>query len=158
VITPSNPLKDSTGLLPEKERVEMLKLAISGHKGFRICLREFSLPKPSYTHITLDILKQENPGKKFALIIGSDNLEIFDQWKEYEQILSNTEILVYPRSATINEGKLMSNYNNVKLVNAPIIGISSTYIREAINSGFDPKYMLPEKVLRLIRQKYWYKT
>jgi len=154
VISPHNPLKKNTELLPQQHRLAMLEGAIAGNTGFVACTREFALPQPSYTHITLDVLKAENPEKDFVLIIGSDNLEVFDQWKEYAKILSTTSIMVYPRS--IETLHLKNQYKQVQWADAPLIEISSTFIRSALHRGYNVQYMLPEKVYRLIQNNGWY--
>ncbi|MEE4175967.1 MAG: nicotinate (nicotinamide) nucleotide adenylyltransferase [Bacteroides sp.] len=151
VITPHNPLKDQSDLLTDEVRLELLHLALEGQQGFRICEREMSLPRPSYTYKTLEILRKEFPERDFVLVIGSDNLKVFDQWKNNEKILSETDIYVYPRKNTM--GSDYEKHERVKTIEAPLIEISSTFIREAFRSGKDPRYMLPEKVYRRIKEK-----
>lgn len=151
VISPQNPLKDNADLLSEEIRLELLKLAIDNQPGFSICERELSMDRPSYTYKTLEVLKNENPGRNFVLIIGSDNLEVFDQWKKYKKILAGTDIYVYPRQGT--PGSAFIEYPRVKAVDAPMIEISSTFIREAFRKGKDMRFMLPEKVYRRIKEQ-----
>lgn len=155
VISPLNPLKNSIGLLPEADRLAMLLLAIEEEPRFIACTRELQMPIPSYTHATLDVLRHENPDYDFVLIIGSDNLEVFDQWKEYEKILATTEILVYPRSGTIST--VHTNQGIVRITDAPLMEISSTMIREALKAGKETHSLLPCKVNRLIKEKNWYR-
>lgn len=151
VISPQNPLKDNSELLPEEIRLELLKTAIDNLPGFTLCERELSMDRPSYTYKTLEVLKNENPDRDFVLIIGSDNLEVFDQWKEYKKILAGTDIYVYPRKG--KPGSAFFEYPRVKAVDAPMIEISSTFIREAFGKGKDPRFMLPEKVYRKIKEQ-----
>jgi nicotinate-nucleotide adenylyltransferase len=151
VISPQNPLKDNSDLLSEGIRLELLKLAIDTQPGFILCERELSMDRPSYTYKTLEVLKNENPERDFVLIIGSDNLEVFDQWKEYKKILAGTDIYVYPRKGM--QGSAFIEYPRVKAVDAPMIEISSTFIREAFHAGRDPRFMLPEKVFRKIKEQ-----
>lgn len=155
VISPLNPLKNNIGLLPEADRIAMLLLAIEEEPRFKVCTREIQMPIPSYTHATLDVLRHENPEYDFVLIIGSDNLEVFDQWKEYEKILATTEILVYPRSGIISTEH--TEQGNVRITDAPLMEISSTMIREALKAGNETLSMLPYKVNRLIKEKNWYR-
>ncbi|MBW6496773.1 MAG: nicotinate-nucleotide adenylyltransferase [Bacteroidales bacterium] len=153
VISPHNPLKNSTELLPEKTRLELLKMAVEDQPGFSVCERERSMERPSYTYKTLDVLKNEFPERDFVLIIGSDNLEVFDQWKAYKKILAETDIYVYPRKGS--PGSIFYNEQRVKAVEAPLVEISSTFIREAFRKGLDPRYLLPERVYRQIIAKQY---
>jgi len=155
VISPLNPLKNSIGLLPEADRLAMLLLAIEEEPRFIACTREIQMPIPSYTHATLDVLRHENPEYDFVLIIGSDNLEVFDQWKEHEKILATTEILVYPRPGAITTEHI--GQGNVRITDAPLMEISSSMIREALKAGNETHSLLPCKVNRLIKEKNWYR-
>jgi len=154
LVSPQNPLKDGLGLLDQEERFELLALAIEGQEGFVACKREFSMPKPSYTVNTLQILRAEHPETDFVLIIGNDNLEVFDKWKDYEKILDTTYIYVYPRKET--QTNQFSTHDRVKIVEAPLIEISSTFIRDAIGQGRLPKYLVPDRVLDLIMSRGYY--
>jgi nicotinate-nucleotide adenylyltransferase len=155
LVSPQNPLKDGLGLLDQEERFELLTLAIEGQEGFVACKREFTLPRPSYTVNTLQVLGKENPELDFVLIIGNDNLDVFDQWKDYEIILETTDVYVYPRKET--QDNQFSTYKRVKAVEAPLIEISSTFIRDAIGQGKLPKYLVPDRVLDLIMSRGYYK-
>lgn len=151
VISPHNPLKNQNDLLPESFRLDLLKAAIENQSGFLVCEREFSMERPSYTSKTLDVLKAEHPERDFVLIIGSDNIDVFDQWKDYKKILASTDIYVFPRKGS--SGSMFYGYSRVKAIDAPMIEISSTFIRDAFKSGFDPKFLLPERVYNLIKEK-----
>lgn len=153
VISPHNPLKENSGLLPEQVRLELLKIAVEDQPGFSVCERELSMEKPSYTYKTLDLLRKEFPGRDFVLIIGSDNLDVFDQWKEYKKILAETDIYVYPRKGS--PGSEFYNAPRVSQVKAPLMEISSTFIREAFRQGKHPRYLLPEKVYWQIMAKQY---
>ena len=154
LVSPHNPLKEESELLAEEHRFEMLKLAIEGQEGFIACNREFTLPRPSYTVNTLQILCEEHPETEFVLIIGNDNLEAFDKWKDYEKILNTTDIYVYPRKDTTESQ--FSNHPRVKHINAPLIEVSSSEIRGVIAQGKSPKYLVPDRVLDLILGKGFY--
>lgn len=151
MISPQNPLKDHSELMPEQTRAALLQLAIDDQPGFHLCERELTLARPSYTWKTLEILRKENPDRDFVLIIGNDNLEVFEKWKDHEKILASTDIYVYPRKAMAPNKFL--HYAGIRLHNAPQIEISSAFIREGFRTGCPPRYMLPEKVYRQIQIK-----
>ncbi len=149
VVTPHNPLKSADGLLNDDIRLEMAQLAIEGYEKLRVSDVEFSMPKPSYTIDTLRKLSADNPDIDFTLIIGADNWHIIDQWKDYRQLLSEYQMIVYPRLRfTVNIGDKYKS--NVQLVEAPIIEISSTFIRESIKARKDVRAFLPHSVSKFI--------
>lgn len=148
VISPQNPLKDQTELLPEAVRLELLKTAIEGQAGFILCQRELTLDRPSYTSKTIEVLKAEHIQRNFVLIIGSDNLAIFDQWKDYKKILAGTDIYVYPRKD--QPKSVFYECARVTAIDAPLIEVSSSFIRASFKSGKDPRYLLPEGVYQKI--------
>ena len=116
---------------------------------------EFKLPQPSYTINTLIHLTEKYPKNKFVLIMGADNLTTFHKWKNYEEILSNYEIYVYPRPGY--DGGDIKNNASVKFIEAPIMEISSTFIRQAIKDKKDVRYMLPDAVHQYIQEMHFYK-
>ncbi len=134
----------------------MVELAIGENHRLSTSDIEFRLPKPSYTIDTLTYLGERNPTKEFVLIIGSDNLDSFHKWKNYEEILKNYQIYVYPRLGS-GLGKY-SDYQNIRLVNAPTIEVSSSFIRESIKSGKDIRYFLNSEVYQYIQQNNFYKS
>lgn len=131
LVSPNNPLKNADSLAPEQERLEAVKQAVKDIPNVKVSDFEFSLPRPSYTANTLRELKKAYPDYEFTLVIGEDNLAIFDRWKEYEYILQNFRIFVYPRkSALINHQSAILNAKNLMfLAQAPYFDISSTEIR-----------------------------
>ena len=134
VVSPQNPFKEQDELLDENIRIHLLNLAVAQDKRFKTCDIEFKLSKPSYTYATLDELKKEYPHFQFTLIIGGDNLQSFHKWKNYEVILQNHDIFVYPR---LNSGEIdehFVNHSKIHRVRAPVIELSSTFIRESIKS------------------------
>ena len=149
VVTPHNPLKSADGLLNDDVRLEMVRLAIEGYGKLKVSDVEVSMPKPSYTIDTLRKLTADYPDIDFTLIIGADNWHIIDQWKEYKQLLSEYKLMVYPRLGfTVN---ICDKYkSNVQLVEAPIIEISSTFIRESIRACKDVRAFLPHSVSKFI--------
>ena len=155
VISPHNPFKKKESLLPDYERYELLELAIGDEDSFRISDIEFRLPKPSYTIDTLTYLSEKYPKNQFVLILGSDNLPTFHKWKNHELIVSNYHRYVYPRKGTENVD--IKKHTNLTVVDAPIIEISSSFIRQAFSEGRNIKYFLPEKVYKQIIKMNYYK-
>jgi nicotinate-nucleotide adenylyltransferase len=137
VPSPQNPFKTAAELAPEELRAEMLELAINEDFKYKIsvCRIEFSLPKPSYTINTLNKLTADFPQRKFVLVIGADNLVGIRKWREYEQILKNFEILVYPRPNTVIDRELLSTSKITILDGAPLFDISSTELRAQFKIG-----------------------
>ena len=138
LVSPNNPLKAADSLAPEEERLAAVREAVKDIPGVKVSDFEFSLPRPSYTANTLRALQQAYPDCEFTLVIGEDNLAIFDQWREYEFILQNFRIFVYPRSSRQTGGVVsaekgntfITNAKNIKfLASAPYFDISSTEIR-----------------------------
>ena len=154
VITPHNPLKKKISLLDSHHRYDMVVKAINGENRFQISDIEFRLPQPSFTIDTLTYLQERFPDNLFVLIMGSDNLESIHKWKNYEQILENHEIYVYPRLK--KEGSILYNEKNVRLVPAPIMEISSSFIRSAIKNKKDIKFYLPSEVYQYIIDMHFY--
>ncbi len=154
IISPHNPLKDESELLDDSARLEMLCRSLSGYPKFSVSDIEFSLPKPSFTFQTLSVLSEQEPDTQFTLVVGSDNVDIFDKWKNYEWIMNNYRILVYPRLGVTNQ--IPDNYSNMTLIKAPVIEISSTFIRESIRAGKDVRFFLPEKAYRMIMERQLY--
>lgn len=155
VLSPQNPLKGSDELLGERERMELLELAVAENPKFRICDIELGMPKPSYTIDTIKQLKTAYPERHFTLLIGSDNLAVFEKWKDHRAIPESIAINVYPRSSGFDH-ELLQHYN-VHLVNAPLLEISSTSIRNDIAAGKSPRYLVPEKVFERITANSYYK-
>ncbi|MGZ3903423.1 MAG: nicotinate (nicotinamide) nucleotide adenylyltransferase [Bacteroidia bacterium] len=155
VVSPHNPLKDKKTLLAQNHRLAMVRLAVEDHDGLKASNIEFKLPQPSYTINTLAHLKEKYPKKEFSLIMGMDNLQTFEKWKNYEQILKNHKLYVYPRPR-LEPGKF-ANHPQVNLTDAPIMDISSTFIRKAIIEKKDVSCFMPEKVAAYIDEMNFYK-
>jgi nicotinate-nucleotide adenylyltransferase len=155
IVSPQNPFKQKQTLLPERQRLEMVHLAINNAPGYRASDIEFSLPQPSYTIHTLAYLKEKFPNREFILIMGQDNLSSFHKWKNYEMILANYSILVYPRQdAQTSE---FEKHPSVKLTEAPQFDISSTFIRNAFAKNYDIRFYLPDKVFQYIDEMNFYR-
>jgi len=159
VVTPQNPLKPSKGLLHEFDRYDMVKAAIADNYKFEVSDVEFHLPKPSYTIYTLAHLREKNPGKDFCLILGEDNLENFVKWKNYQEILNQFSLYVYPRP-TESSGRVtnseLKRHAHVKMIDAPLLDISATYIRNCIKCNKSIRYLVPEVVEQMIRARGFY--
>jgi nicotinate-nucleotide adenylyltransferase len=154
VVSPQNPLKPSKGLLHEFDRYDMAKAAVADHYKIEVSDVEFHLPKPSYTIHTLAHLTEKYPDKEFKVIIGEDNLESFTKWKNHEQILEQFGLYVYPRPNVTNSD--LKRHPNVKVVEAPLLDISATYIRNCIKNNKSIRYLVPEAVETTIRLKGFY--
>ncbi len=154
VISPCNPFKEKQSLLDEHHRLAMVKIAIDDNVNLRASDIEFGLSKPSYTTHTLAYLIDKYPYKEFSLIMGADNLINFRKWKNYEFILENFAIYVYPRpEANIDE---WLKYPNIHLTNAPVTDISSSFIRNRIANKQSIRYLIPDKVIEYIDEMHFY--
>ena len=157
VVTPHNPFKKKSTLLDNHQRLEMVYLATKDYDKLKESNIEFNLPQPNYTINTLTYLQEKYPTHNFALIMGEDNLKSFHKWKNYEFILENHNIYVYPR---ISEGIVetrFTNHEKIHRVKAPIMEISSTMIRNAIKNGKNVKPLLPKKVWEYVDEMNFYK-
>ncbi len=155
VVSPQNPLKPKATLLPDVHRLALVRHAVGYYRKLKASNIEFKLPQPSYTVTTLAHLKEKFPQHTFALILGSDNLDTFHKWKNYEQILAEHELYVYPRKGSTG-GNLL-HHKNVKVVDAPLMEISASFIRNAIKDKKDVHYMTPEAVWEYIKEMNFYK-
>ncbi|MDR1346371.1 MAG: nicotinate-nucleotide adenylyltransferase [Bacteroidales bacterium] len=155
VVSPCNPLKKKATLLAEHHRLYMTKLAIENDFRFRACNIEFKLPYPSYTATTLMRLSEKYPDKEFALILGDDNMENIEKWRNWEYILDNYNVIVYPRYGF--DQAAAAKYPHVSYVNAPLMELSATQIRENIKAGRQVRYMLPDTVWHYIDEMGFYK-
>lgn len=155
VVSPQNPFKPSKNLLHEFDRYDMVKAGIAGNYKLEASDIEFNMPRPSYTIDTLTLLSEKHPGKKFVVIIGEDNLANFEKWKNHEQILEQYELYVYPRPS-VTESPVI-RHRHVRMVPAPLLDISATYIRQCVQEGKSIHYLVPEPVEELIRMRNYYK-
>lgn len=150
VVSPQNPMKEEADLLPEQLRLELVNLALADNPHFKSCDVEFSLLKPNYTILTLECLHALYPDKQFALIIGADNLAVFDRWTDSQRILKSYPIYVYPREGFDLES-LSGTYPQVKIVDAPLFPISATQIREFIAQKKDASVWLHPSVYEVLK-------
>lgn len=154
VVSPQNPLKERRTLLGDHHRLELVRRAIDDNYRLRACDVEFRLPIPSYTVLTLERLGELYPDKDFALIMGSDNLETFDRWRNYQHILDHYPIYVYPRPG--HKNCPLAEHPHVTLVDVPMMDISSSYIRQQIKAGHDVQYLLTEPVYQYLTEMHFY--
>ncbi len=153
VISPQNPFKKTTSLLEDHKRRTLLDIAVEDDPRFKVCDVEFKLPRPSYTIDTLAYLKEQYPGKEFVLIMGSDGLPTFAKWKNHEIIEFNYQRYVYPRPGF---PCIESDHQNISVVNAPLMEVSSTFIRKALKEKRDIRHFLPPKVFDYIVEMHYY--
>ena len=154
VVSPQNPFKPSKSLLHEFDRYDMVRAAIHDNYNFEVSDIEFNLPKPSYTIHTLVHLSEKHPDKEFKVIVGEDNLDKFSHWKNYEQILENYGLYVYPRPHA--QPSELKKHPQVRMVDAPLIDISATFIRNNIRKGQSIRYLVPDAVNERIQAKKFY--
>lgn len=158
VVSPQNPFKEKKSLLKDHHRLDMVQLAVKNYPKIRASNVEFSLPQPSYTIDTLTYLKEKYPEFTFALIMGEDNLDTLPKWKNFEKLISEHQIIAYPRTF---EGEKKSHeyfqHENIALVKAPIIELSATEIRNMIKEGKNVRPMLPPEVFEYLDGSSFYK-
>jgi nicotinate-nucleotide adenylyltransferase len=157
VVTPHNPLKNKKTLLDDHERLQLVNLATEDYPKIKPSDIEFKLPQPNYTVNTLAHLQDKFPQHEFSLIMGEDNLKSLHKWKNYEVILKNYAIYVYPRISSDIENSDFRNNPNIHFVDAPIVEISSTFIRENIKNKKNVQPLLPSKVWEYIDHNNIYK-
>lgn len=155
LVSPQNPFKETYTLIPQEHRLKMVELALDGYEQLRASDFEFHLPVPSYTVDTLRALTSKYPEHTFSLVIGADNWNLFEQWRDHEAIIQQHHIYVYQR---LNYPVTISDEykSQVEALHSPIIEISSTFIRQCIREGRNIKSFLPEKVWNYIFQHNLY--
>lgn len=158
VVTPHNPHKQKATLLDDFLRLDMVRLATEDYPKLRASDIEFKLPQPNYTVNTLAHLSEKFPEHEFALIMGEDNLRSLAKWKNYEYILQYHDIFVYPRVTGETDGIAFADHPRVKIVDAPIVEISSTAIRNGLKEGKNVRPLLPEKVWQYIDKDLLYRS
>jgi len=156
VVSPQNPLKKSAHLLNEYHRLYLVQISIEDEPALKATDIEFRLPKPSYTIDTLTYLVEKYPSHRFSIIMGSDSYQNLPAWKNYKQLLSTYHVYVYERPNFSTEIKYEDA--TVKILRAPLLEISSTYIREVIRNGKSIRYLVPDKVRQEIEQNGYYRN
>jgi nicotinate-nucleotide adenylyltransferase len=161
VVSPHNPLKKKETLLADHQRYYMVELAIGEYDHLGASDIEFKLPVPSYTIDTLAYLKEKYSTREFALVMGEDNLYSLHKWKNASEIIKNHPIYVYPRPGAVRPPHILLDQlikkADIRSVNAPLMEISGTFIRNGIRSGKDMSYFLPPAVWKYIQEMHFYK-
>ena len=148
VVSPQNPLKKKEDLMDDADRLRMVELAIGDDPRMKASDIEFGLPKPSYTINTLRALKAQYPEDQFVFICGMDSLQGLPRWREYQAIIDGYELLVFPRKGYYG-GELI-HHPHVKVLETPIIEVSSTFIRKCLKEGRDVRHFMPEKAYQYL--------
>jgi nicotinate-nucleotide adenylyltransferase len=156
VVSPHNPHKKKANLLNDYDRLELAHRALGDDPRLKVTDIEFYLPKPSYTVDTLAYLKDRHPNRHFKILMGTDNLENFHKWKNYETIVENYGVIVYPRPG-FDKSKMKIHKNITLAENVPLMEISSSFIRNAVKEGKDVRHFLPPKVWEYIDEKGFYR-
>jgi len=154
VVTPQNPLKKKEDLLDDDERLKMVQLAVGDDSRFVVSDIEMHMPRPSYTINTLTALSEQHPDCEFVFICGMDSLQNLKNWREYQKILDNYELLVFPREGY--DGGELVNYPSVSILKTPIVEVSSTFIRECVKEGRDVRHFMPEKAFQYMQEHHFY--
>lgn len=146
MVSPRNPLKQDSALMPEEDRLRMVRDVAEEVEGVKCSDFEFTLPRPSYTYNTLRKLSETYPEHEFTLLIGSDNWKIFDRWRDYEKIIDEFGVIIYQRPDSPVKGPFP---RGVRLMdNVPLLMISSTYIRDCLKRGEDVRFLVPDCVYK----------
>jgi len=153
IVSPQSPFKVGQELLPERARYELVEAAIVGNDHLRVLDIEFAMPKPSYTIDTLEELHRLHPQHQFVLLMGEDNLPGLPRWKAADRIMADYEIYVYPRPGIES---VTARPTNVRIVDAPLLDISATFVRDCVHAGKSIRYLVPTGVEERIQQeRYW---
>lgn len=154
VVSPQNPFKQNHSLLNEYHRLHLINIAIEGERALKATDIEFGLPKPSYTVNTLQYLEEKYPQHEFCIIMGSDSLQNLDKWKNAEVIMKRYNIYVYTRPGFPPRTDLPAK---IQVLDAPLLQISATHIREMVQAGRSIRYLVPDKVMDEIIANRYYK-
>ena len=161
VVSPQNPFKEKKSLLEDYHRLALVNEAIDEKEKLKSCDIEFSMPKPSYTADTLAYLMDKYPKNEFSLIMGEDNIKSFHKWKNYEVILKNHSIIVYPRMGVDDSKRakpeILTHINVSVLEDIPVMKISASYIRKRIKEGKSVTYLLTENVAKYVDEMNFYR-
>tara|TARA_B100000809_G_scaffold4361_1_gene4617 strand:- start:38551 stop:39126 length:576 start_codon:yes stop_codon:yes gene_type:complete len=156
VVTPHNPFKKKATLLDNHQRYEMVYQATEEYPKIKPSDIEFQLPQPSYTINTLVHIQEKHPDCQFSLIMGEDNLQGLHKWKNHKEIIKNHHIYVYPRNFE-KKKEMHFSLDSIHKIEAPIVEISSTFIRRSIKEGKNVTPLLPQKVSDYVEQMNFYK-
>ena len=153
VVSPQNPFKNSASLLNQNHRLNLVKISLEGELNMKASNIEFKLPKPSYTIATLTYLQERYPKQKFAIIMGSDGFQNIHKWKNAASILKDYSIIIYKRPGFEIDEK---QADKVKVLDAPLLEISSTHIRKLIRAKKSIRYLVPDQVKKEIEAQNYY--
>ncbi len=165
VVSPQNPFKQKSSLLADYHRLQLVRVGVEDNPKVKVSDIEFHLDKPSYTVHTLVHLQEKYPNIEFALIMGEDNLRTLHKWKNHEVILAKHNIYVYPRVLTEQEKEdlkiyrtkaALANHPRVIRVDAPVMKLSSSFIRKAIKENRNVRYLLTEPVHQYVKEMHFY--
>ncbi len=154
VVSPQNPLKEKKSLLADYHRLALVRLAVEDCAKIKVTDIEFKMPKPSYTIDTLTWLGEKYPGRKFAVICGTDIFRSFNKWKNHDVLIEMYDFYVYPRPG-FDLGQY-KDHKNIHLHNAPLMELSSSFIRKGIKAGRNMRFFMPEKVYEYIKEMHFY--
>src|SRR5690606_8714037 len=155
VVSPHNPLKQKNNLANSFDRLEMVNLALANDERLKASQIEFSLPQPSYTIDALVHLSELYPNHRFTLIMGSDNLYSLHKWKNFEILLRDFEIAVYPRPGFL--GHELEQHPSIRMTDTPLMELSATFVRQAVKAGKSIRYFVPDAVMDFIEKKGLYR-
>lgn len=158
VVTPHNPHKKKSTLLDNHHRLAMVRIALEDYPKLKASNIEFDLPQPNYTVHTLAVLEEKYPQQQFCLIMGEDNLKSLHKWKNYEVILDRYELFVYPRISEGNAAHQFKDHPKITKVAAPIMELSSTFIRKGIKANKNIRPMLPQNVWEYLDEMNFYRS
>ena len=154
VVSPQNPLKEKKSLLDQNHRLQIIRAEVEDNQKLAVSDIEFHLSQPSYTIDTLMRLKEDYPDNEYVLIMGADNFQNFHKWKNYDQILENYFIYVYPRPCI----EINGSHSKIHIINnVPEMKISASFIRNAIKKGKDVSCLVSEKTWKYIDEMNFYK-
>jgi nicotinate-nucleotide adenylyltransferase len=161
VVTPQNPMKSSTVMLADQDRLEMVRRSVADNPLFETSDVEFGLPRPNFTANTMDLLSRRHPEHDFYIIIGGDNLRNLQHWARWKSLVDNYVFLVYPRAyidgeQQAPEGTISADGERIIQTSAPLISISSTYLRETFSRGDSARYLLPDPARLYIEERSLY--
>jgi nicotinate-nucleotide adenylyltransferase len=158
IITPQSPFKIKDSMLDDHHRYQMVYEGTKDFPKLKASNIEFDLPQPNYTINTLLYLEEKYPeGYEFCLIMGEDNLKGFHKWKNYEVILESYHIYSYPRISKGDINAKFRNHPKIHSVAAPIMEISSTFIRKQHKAGKNIRPMLPDTVWKYMDEMNFYR-
>lgn len=154
VVSPQSPFKIGEELLPDTKRLNLLQLAVAGNAHLRAEDIELSLPRPSYTIVTLDALRARYPAHDFVLLMGADNLPGLPRWHAAERLLQELDLYVYPRPGAALPA--LASFPRAQVFTAPLLEVSATFIRASIRAGQSIRYLVPAAVeQKIVTQKYY---